>query len=38
MKYDVSAIVLVIILSIFAMGMAGMEFVITHLVEFKTFT
>lgn len=35
MKYDASAIVLVIILSFFAMGMAGMEFVITHLSEFR---
>ena len=35
MKYDASAIVLIIILSFFAMGMAGMEFVITHLSEFR---
>jgi len=35
---DASAIVLLIILSFFSMGMAGIEFVITHLSEFKTFT
>ena len=36
MRYDAAAIVLVIILSFFSMCMAGMEFVITHLSEFKT--
>ena len=35
MKYDASAIVLVMVLSIFAMGMAGMEFVVTHLSQFN---
>ena len=35
MRYDAGAIFLVIILSFFAMGMAGMEFVITHLSEFR---
>ena len=36
MKYDASAIVLVIILSFFAMGMATMEFLINHSSEIKT--
>ena len=36
MKYDASAIVLVIILSFFAMGMASIEFLITHFSEFRT--
>ena len=35
MKYDFSAIILVIILAFFAMGMGGVEFIITHLSEFK---
>lgn len=35
MQYDFSAIILVIILVFFAMGMGGVEFVITHLPEFK---
>ena len=36
MKYDASAIVLIIILSFFAMGMATMEFLINHSSEIKT--
>ncbi|ENK0837710.1 hypothetical protein AB2Z22_001026 [Clostridium botulinum] len=35
MKYDFGAIVLVIILVFFAMGMGVAEFVITHLAQFK---
>jgi uncharacterized membrane protein HdeD (DUF308 family) len=35
-KYDGGAILLVILLSFFAMGMAGVEFVFKHLAEFKT--
>lgn len=35
MQYDFSAIILVIILAFFAMGMGGAEFIITHLSEFK---
>lgn len=35
MQYDFSAIILVIILVFFAMGMGGAEFVITHLSQFK---
>lgn len=35
MQYDFSAIILVMILVFFAMGMGGVEFVITHLPEFK---
>ena len=35
MQYDFSAIILVIILAFFAMGMGGVEFIITHLPEFK---
>ena len=36
MKYDASAIVLIIILSFFAIGMATMEFLINHSSEIKT--
>ncbi len=35
MKYDFSAIILVIILAFFAMGMGGVEFIITHSLQFK---
>ncbi len=35
MKYDFGAIVLVIILVFFAMGMGVAEFVINHLAQFK---
>ena len=35
MKYDFGAIVLVIILVFFAMGMGAAEFVINHLAQFK---
>ncbi len=35
MKYDFSAIILVIILVLFAMGMGIAEFAITHLAQFK---
>ena len=35
MKYDFSAIILVIMLAFFAMGMGGAEFIITHLSQFK---
>lgn len=35
MKYDGSAIALVIILSIFSMGMAAAEFIVNHLEEFR---
>ena len=35
MQYDFSAIILVVILAFFAMGMGGSEFIITHLSEFK---
>lgn len=35
-KYDASAIVLIIILSFFAMSMAGMEFLMTHLSDLRT--
>ena len=35
MKYDFSAIILVIMLAFFAMGMGGGEFIITHLSQFK---
>lgn len=34
-KYDFSAIVLVIILAFFAMGMGGVEFIITHSSQFR---
>lgn len=35
MRYDTGAIFLIIILSFFAMGMAGTEFVINHLTQFR---
>ncbi|MBW6411616.1 LiaF transmembrane domain-containing protein [Clostridium weizhouense] len=35
MKYDFGAIILIIILAFFAMGMGITEFIITHLEEFK---
>lgn len=35
LRYDSGAILLVIVLSFFSMGMAGTEFVITHLTQFK---
>lgn len=35
MQYDFAAIVLVIILAFFAMGMGGIEFIVTHLPEFR---
>lgn len=34
-QYDFSAIILVIILAFFAMGMGGTEFIITHLPDFR---
>ena len=36
MKYDFSAIILIILLSFFAMGMGCMEYVITHMPQFRT--
>ena len=35
MVYDFSAIILVIILTFFALGMGGAEFIITHLPELR---
>jgi uncharacterized membrane protein len=35
MKYDLSAILLIIMLSCFAMGMGCMEYVITHVSQFR---
>ena len=35
MKYDFSAIILVVILAFFALGMGGAEFIITHLSQFR---
>ena len=35
MKYDFGAIILVIILAFFAMGMGGAEFIITHLSQVR---
>jgi hypothetical protein len=35
MKYDFGAIMLIILLSFFAMGMGCMEYVITHMDQFK---
>ena len=35
MQYDFGAIILVIILVFFAMGMGGAEFIISHLSEFR---
>lgn len=36
LKYDVSAIILMILLSFFAMGMATIEFIINNFPQFKT--
>jgi hypothetical protein len=36
MKYDFGAIIIIILLSFFAMGMGCMEYVITHMEELKT--
>jgi hypothetical protein len=36
MKYDFGAIILIIIVSFFAMGMGCMEYVITHMSEFRS--
>ncbi len=36
MKYDFAAIVILIMLLIFAMGMGCMEYVITHIEQFRT--
>ncbi|WP_026888710.1 hypothetical protein [Clostridium beijerinckii] len=35
MQYDFSAIILVIILVFFAMGMGGAEFIVTHSPQFR---
>ena len=35
MKYDFGAIILVVLLSFFAMGMGCMEYVITHISQFR---
>lgn len=35
-KYDFSAIILIILLSLFAMSMGCMEYVITHISQFRT--
>ncbi|MFT5871557.1 MAG: hypothetical protein ACI8WT_000477 [Clostridium sp.] len=35
-KYDFHAIILIIILSVFAMGMGCMEYVITNISQFRT--
>jgi hypothetical protein len=35
MQYDFSAIILVVILVFFALGMGGAEFIITHLSQFR---
>ncbi|MGV8982627.1 LiaF transmembrane domain-containing protein [Clostridium sp.] len=36
MKYDFGAIILIIMVSFFAMGMGCMEYVITHISQFRT--
>ena len=36
MKYDFHAIILIILLSFFAMGMGSMEYVITHISQFRS--
>ena len=36
MKYDFYAIILIIIVSVFAMGMGCMEYIITHVSQFRT--
>ena len=35
-KYDFGAIILIIIVSIFSMGMGCMEYIITHMSEFRS--
>ena len=35
MKYDFGAIFLIVMLSVFAMGMGCMEYVITHISQFR---
>ena len=35
MQYDFGAIILVVILAFFALGMGGAEFIITHLSQFR---
>lgn len=35
MKYDAGAIILIIVISLFAMSMGGMEYVINHLTELR---
>jgi hypothetical protein len=36
MKYDFGAIILIIMVSFFAMGMGCIEYVITHISQFRT--
>ncbi len=36
-KYDFGAIVLIVILSFFAMGIGCMEYIITHISQFRSF-
>ena len=36
MKYDFGAIILIIMVSFFAMGMGCMEYTITHIEQFRT--
>ncbi|MBZ9634822.1 LiaI-LiaF-like domain-containing protein [Clostridium sp. FP1] len=36
MKYDFHAIILIIMVSVFAMGMGCMEYIITHMSQFRT--
>ena len=36
MKYDFGAIILIIMVSFFAMGMGCMEYIITHMSQFRT--
>ncbi|MBU3202187.1 hypothetical protein LL037_15010 [Clostridium estertheticum] len=36
MKYDFAAIILIIILAVFSMGMGCMEYVITHIQQLRT--
>ncbi len=36
MKYDFGAIILIILVSFFAMGMGCMEYVITHMEQFES--
>lgn len=35
MKYDFQAIILIIFVSLFSMGMGGMEYIITHMQQFR---